>query len=71
MSKMINQDGVWSENPDGTWSEAVPLPFYGLKKKCICLRTFWREENYRKHYIAEHTDGKQYKRTPKGLFDIS
>ena len=64
---MSNNDGVWGENEDGTWSEAVPLPFYGLRKGCHCGEKFWKEENYRKHYKAQHTDGKRYNRTPKGL----
>lgn len=64
---MSNDDSVWQENPDGTWSHAVPLPFYGIKKKCECGKSFWKEENYRKHYLKQHTDGVRYQRTPEGL----
>lgn len=48
------------QNQDGTWSATVPLPFYGLKKKCECGKSFWKEENYWKHYIDKHTDGLKY-----------
>lgn len=68
---MINQDGVWQENADGTWSEAVPLPFYSIKKQCSCGKSFWKIKNYEKHYIAKHTDGKRYNRTPTGLVEAS
>lgn len=67
---MINQNGNWQQNEDGTWSQAVPLPFYGLRKGCDCGKKFWREDNFRKHYIKAHTDGKKYKRTPKGLVEV-
>lgn len=69
-SFMSNQDGVWSDNGDGTWSESVPLPFYGIRKRCQCGKSFWKEENYRKHYIKSHTDGKHYNRTPTGLTEV-
>jgi hypothetical protein len=64
MSKMISNDGVWRENEDKTWSQDIPLPFYGLKNKCGCGRSFWKVANYEKHYKKSHTDGKIYKRTP-------
>lgn len=66
---MYDQDGNWQENSDGTWSEAIPLPFYGLKKGCYCGRSFWKEGNYRRHYRDAHTDGKRYKLTPTGLVE--
>ena len=62
---MHNEDGNWQQNEDGTWSEAVPLPFYGIKKRCGCGKSFWKEENYQKHYVEQHTDGKKYNRTPR------
>ena len=55
------------QNPDGTWSEAVPLPFYGIRKKCSCGKKFWREENYVRHYKKHHTTGILYKHTPTGM----
>ena len=64
---MYNGEGNFQQNEDGTWSEAVPLPFYGLRKGCYCGKKFWKEENYRTHYLEQHTDGKRYNRTPKGL----
>ena len=64
---MINNEGVFQENADGTWSEAIPLPYYGLRKHCSCGKKFWKEESYRKHYAERHTDGRSYTRTVKGL----
>jgi hypothetical protein len=68
---MHNEVGNYQENPDRTWSQAIPLPFYGIKKQCQCGKSFWKEDNYRKHYRAEHTDGKIYKRTPAGLVEVA
>lgn len=57
----------WQQNEDGvTWSEAVPLPFYGLKKKCHCGKSFWDERNYQVHYRRMHTDGIRYIRLRNG-----
>lgn len=65
---MIDNNGAWEQNPDDlTWSQAVPLPFYGLRKGCMCGRKFFKESSYRKHYKSQHTDGKKYVRTTTGL----
>ena len=58
------------QNPDGTWQQAIPLPFYGLRNKCECGKKFWKEENYRSHYVDAHTDGLLYKRTKDGVHAI-
>jgi len=60
----------YQQNADGTWSEAVPLPLYGLKKRCDCGKSFWKEKNYYRHYQQKHTDGMAYQRTPSGLIAI-
>ena len=70
-SLMYDGSTNWHQNPDGTWSKAIPLPFYGLKKGCSCGKSFWKEENYFKHYRTEHTDGKRYKRTPTGMVELN
>lgn len=68
---MKNEDGNYQENPDKTWSQAIPLPSYGIKKGCTaCNKSFWKEENYRKHYQDVHTDGKKYRRTVTGLDEL-
>lgn len=69
---MHNEIGNWQENTDGTYSEAIPLPFYGLigMKQCSCGRHFFREESYREHYRKEHTDGKRYRRTPTSFTEV-
>lgn len=42
------------QNKRGEWVPSIPLPFYGLKKRCGCGATFWRESNYNAHYALEH-----------------
>lgn len=64
---LVTEDKIFQQNADGTWSEAIPLPFYGLRKHCSCGRKFWREANYYRHYQREHTDGIAYERTPTGM----
>lgn len=65
---MFSDEGNFQQNADGTWSEAIPLPFYGIRKKCsTCWRGFWTEKGYEKHYVNEHTTGMKFKRTPKGM----
>ena len=63
----ITDSGNYQENADGTWSEAVPLPFYGLRKQCACGKKFWKEQSYHKHYVTKHTDGKKYFRNVSGF----
>jgi hypothetical protein len=71
-SLMYSDTGNFQENPDGTWSEAIPLPFYGPigLKQCVCGKSFFKEKNYREHYRKEHTNGKKYKRTPRGMVEL-
>jgi len=71
MSIMINNNGVWQENADKSWSQSVPLPLYvGVFRKryqCECGEKFVLEGGYETHYKRVHTDGKRYKRTSTGL----
>lgn len=67
---LLTNDKIWQQNADGTWSEAVPLPLYGLFKGCSCGRKFLRERSYYRHYQQAHTDGMAYNRTPQGLIPI-
>jgi hypothetical protein len=33
----------------------VPAPQHGLlRKRCICGRKFWKERDYRRHYLVDH-----------------
>ncbi len=41
--------------PDGRWVPAIPLPFYGFRKRCECGRKFFREENYEEHWQLTHS----------------
>lgn len=75
VATMVNQDGAWQQNADGSWSEAIPLPLYSgvfrKRYKCECGEKFVFEGSYEQHYRREHTDGKRYKRTPKGLVPLT
>ena len=42
------------ENGRKEWVPSIPLPFYGIKKRCGCGKTFWRYENYLAHYALHH-----------------
>jgi hypothetical protein len=43
-----------TQNKRGEWVPAIPLPFYGLRKKCRCGAKFWTEQRYREHYALHH-----------------
>ena len=58
------------QNEDGSWSQSIPLPFYGIKKKCDCGKSFWKESNFRKHFIEKHTDGLKYMRDKTGFHAV-
>ncbi len=49
-----SNETVTMENKRGEWIPAIPLPFYGLKKRCNCGRSFWKFKNYQEHYALEH-----------------
>ena len=72
---MYNGHSVMQENPDGTWSQAIPEPFFvGFKLKkaqCDCGKVFKNREAYREHWQLEHTDGQKYNRTPQGMVEIA
>jgi hypothetical protein len=42
------------QNERGQWVPAVPLPFFGLRKRCSCGRKFWTMDGYRGHYALCH-----------------
>ena len=41
-------------NERGQWVPSIPLPFYGLRKRCECGRKFWTTDGYRGHYALAH-----------------
>lgn len=45
---------IQTQNADGAWVPAVPLPYYGLRKRCSCGRRFWTMEGYQGHYALAH-----------------
>lgn len=36
------------------WVPAIPVPYKGLRKRCVCGAKFWREQSYREHYVRAH-----------------
>lgn len=79
---MINEDGVYQQNNDGSWSEGVPLPFYtrtwylAMRYQCWaknsakdgrCNMKFKTPREFEQHYIKMHTSGNKYTRTPQGM----
>lgn len=42
------------QNDHGQWVPDIPLPFYGLRKRCTCGRKFWTTDGYRGHYALCH-----------------
>lgn len=67
MGLLIHDGTNWSQNDDGTWSEAIPMPMYGLRKSCSCGEKFWSMRSYENHYRSNHTDGLAYIRKPEGF----
>ncbi len=64
-------DKVHQQNADGTWSEAIPYPFFlAWRKQCMCGMKFWKMSSYQAHARELHTNGKRYNRTPKGLTEV-
>lgn len=41
-------------NKDKKWVPAIPEPYYGIRKECVCGRKFWTKEGYKAHYALEH-----------------
>lgn len=50
----LGRDITMTQNRDGDWVPAIPLPMYGLRKHCKCGRKFWTEDAYRGHYALAH-----------------
>ena len=42
------------QNEHGQWVPDIPLPFYGLRKRCGCGRKFWTMDGYQGHYALRH-----------------
>ena len=43
-----------TKNNRGEWVAAIPLPIYGLRKKCDCGKRFWTHAGYSGHYALVH-----------------
>lgn len=44
-------------NARGEWVPAIPLPFFGVRKRCSCGAKFWTSLGYRAHYALQHILG--------------
>ena len=40
--------------PEDLWLPGIPLPLYGIRKRCGCGRAFWTMSGYRAHYALAH-----------------
>jgi hypothetical protein len=47
-------DDTQTQNKKGQWVPAIPLPFYGLKKRCSCGKSYWTIDGYRGHFAYRH-----------------
>jgi hypothetical protein len=45
---------IRTQNRAGQWVPAVPLPTYGLRKRCGCGARFWTLRGYEGHYALVH-----------------
>ena len=43
-----------AQNARGEWVPSIPLPMYGIRKRCECGRKFWTAAGYRGHYALDH-----------------
>lgn len=50
----MSESIISMRNSRGEWMPAIPLPFYGVRKKCQCGAKFWTTKDYEKHYAYEH-----------------
>jgi hypothetical protein len=50
----LDKASVTTRNERGEWVPSVPLPLYGLRKRCECGRRFWTAGGYRGHYALFH-----------------
>lgn len=46
-----------TQNARGEWVPAIPLPFFGLRKRCQCGSRFWTMRGYLGHYAYAHALG--------------
>jgi hypothetical protein len=52
--KPLDKTVMQAKNAAGQWVPSIPLPFYGLRKRCECGRRFWTLAGYRGHYALAH-----------------
>jgi hypothetical protein len=50
----VSESKILAQNARGEWVPAIPLPFFGVRKRCECGRSFWTMDGYRGHYALRH-----------------
>lgn len=61
---------ILTKEPDGTWREAMPFPFIGIRITCAdCGKKFWfwQQDKWREHWKKLHRDTRIFIRTPRGV----
>ena len=51
-----DQQQVMTQNRDGKWVPAIPLPLFVFphRHRCECGQAFWTMPGYRGHYALAH-----------------
>lgn len=49
-----SSDKTQTQNAAGEWVPSIPLPLFGLRKRCGCGRKFWTLAGYNGHYALAH-----------------
>ena len=50
----LGDGSVLTLNVHNEWVPAIPVPLFGLRKRCACGRKFWTLAGYRGHYALIH-----------------
>lgn len=50
----LQASGTLRQNGVGEWVPDIPVPLYGLRKRCTCGRKFWTAAGYQGHYALAH-----------------
>lgn len=48
------ESSTQTQNQLSQWVPSIPLPYYGIKKRCECGISFWTMEGYQGHCAYKH-----------------
>lgn len=54
LAQRLSPPTAMQTNSRGQYVPAIPLPFFGFRKKCHCGAKFWTLNRYREHYALHH-----------------